>query len=79
MDGVELARQIAANLHANAVAEGADPWDPYAFVVSEAHRRDLDVEPAAAGAAMLDGGRAIFLPKDRLIPELLTYPQEIEC
>lgn len=67
MDGVELARQIAAELHANAVAAGADPWDPYAFAVAEAHRRDLDVEPAAAGATLLDGGRAIFLPKDRLI------------
>ncbi|MBB3355575.1 superfamily I DNA/RNA helicase [Rhizobium sp. BK049] len=67
MDGVELARQIAAELHANAVANGVSPWDPYAFAVAEARRRGLDVEPTAAGAALLDGGRATFLPKDRLI------------
>ena len=67
MDGVELARQTAAGLHARAVAGGADPWDSYAFAVAEANRRGLDVEVAVAGAAMLDGGRAAFVPKDRLI------------
>lgn len=67
MDGVELARQIAAMLHTNAVEAGADPWDPYALAVAEAYRRGLDVEPAAVGAVMLNCGRATFLPKDRLI------------
>jgi len=67
MDGVELARQIAVELHRNAVARGADPWSPYAFVVAEAERRGLDVEPTATGAAILDGGRAVFIPEDDLI------------
>ncbi|MES9995736.1 UvrD-helicase domain-containing protein [Desulfovibrio aminophilus] len=67
MDAVELARQIAAELHARAVAEGNDPWYPYSFAVAEARRRDLDVEPTAPGTAILNGGRASFLPKNRLI------------
>ena len=67
MDGVELARQIAARLHAEAVARGADPWRPYEFAVAEAQRRGLDVEPTAPGAVLLDGGRAIFIARDRLI------------
>lgn len=31
MDGVELARRIAAALHARAVEAGGDPWSPYEF------------------------------------------------
>lgn len=67
MDGVELARQVAADLHRQAVANGLDPCRPYEFVVAEANRRDLDVEPIAPAAAMLGGARATYLPKDRLI------------
>lgn len=67
METVELARQIAAQLHANAVAEGADPWESYDFAVREAQRRGLDVESATPGAAMLDGGRATFLSRHGLI------------
>jgi superfamily I DNA/RNA helicase len=67
MDGVELARQIAAKLHTEAVERGADPWQPYAFAVAEAERRGLDVEPSSPGAAVLDGGRAVFISRDRLI------------
>ncbi|MHC2708559.1 superfamily I DNA/RNA helicase [Bradyrhizobium diazoefficiens] len=67
MDGVELARQIAAELHARLVAAGANPWSPYEFAVAEASRRGIDVEPAAAGAAVLDGGRATFVAADDLI------------
>ena len=61
MDGVELARQIAAELHACLVASGADPWLPYDFAVAEAKRRGIDVEPTAVGAAVLNGGRATFV------------------
>src|SRR5262249_225411 len=61
MDGVELARQIAARLHTEAVARGADPWQAYAFAVAEAERRGLDVESTSRGAALLDGGRAVFI------------------
>ena len=67
MDGVELARQIAAELYGNAIARGMDPWSPYTFVVAEAERRGIDVEPTAVGAAILDGGRAVFIPEDDLI------------
>lgn len=67
MDGVELARQIAAELHARGVAAGRDPWKPYDFAVAEAEHRGIDVEPTAAGAAVLDGGRATFVRADRLI------------
>lgn len=67
MDAVEVARQIAAQLHAALVEAGNDPWDCSALVGAEARRRDIDVEPAAKGAAVLDGGRATYVPKDRLI------------
>lgn len=67
MDAGELARQTAADLHAQAVALGVDPWRPYEFAVAEARRRGLDIEAAAVGAAVLDGGRAVFVPRDRLI------------
>lgn len=67
MDGVELARQVAAELHARLVALGADPCSPYDFAVAEAKRRGIDVEPTAAGAAVLNGGRATFVAADDLI------------
>src|ERR1700761_9404358 len=67
MDGVELARQIAAELHARLVAGGANPWSPYDFAVAEARRRGIDVEPTEAGAMVVDGGRATFVAADALI------------
>jgi IrrE N-terminal-like domain len=67
MDRVELARQIAAGLHTQAVARGGNPLHPYEFVVAEARRREIDVEPTAPGATVLNGGRATFIPDDALI------------
>ena len=67
MDSVELARQVAAELHARLVASGADPWSPYDFAVAEAKRRGIDVEPTAAGATVLDGACATFVAADDLI------------
>ena len=67
MDAVELARRAAAALHQAAVERGLDPWRPYAFAVAEAARRGLDVEPTAAGAVLLNGGRATLLPDEGLI------------
>ncbi|MEQ1811547.1 MAG: UvrD-helicase domain-containing protein [Terricaulis sp.] len=67
MDAVELARQVAATLHLNAVASGNDPWQLYAFAIAEAKRLDVDVETATCGAAILNKARAVYLPKDRLI------------
>ena len=67
MDAVELARQIAADLHDRAVANGHDPWKPYQFATAEAARRGFDVEATAAGSVMLDGGRATVVVADCLI------------
>jgi len=67
MDAIELARQAAARLHAQAVANGHDPWNSYAFAKAEAERRGLDVEVAVKGAAVLDGGRAVLVARDDLI------------
>lgn len=67
MDGVELARQIAADLHRQALSNGHDPWRPYEFAVAEARRRGFDVEPTAADSILLDGGRATVIAADGLI------------
>lgn len=67
MDAAELARQFAAKYHADAVARGLDPWNPYEFAVAEANRRDIDVESASQGATMLGNSRAIFIQADQLI------------
>ena len=67
MDGVELAQQIAADLHRTALSNGHDPWRPYEFVVAEARRRGFDVEPTAADSILLDGGRATVIAADGLI------------
>jgi superfamily I DNA/RNA helicase len=67
MDAVELARQVAADLHRQAFARGEDPCRPYEFALAEARRRDLDVESATPGAAVLGGGRATYVRADQLI------------
>jgi superfamily I DNA/RNA helicase len=67
MDANELARQRAAQLHFEAVARGLDPWKSYAFAAAEAERREISVESAAPDAVQLDGARAVFIPRDRLI------------
>ena len=67
MDAVEVARQIAAQLHEKAVSAGHDPKDPYAFAVTEAGRRGIDVETTSPGASQLDGARAVFSSRDALI------------
>ncbi|MEK7954368.1 hypothetical protein [Luteolibacter soli] len=67
MNGTELARQLAPILHEQAVQRGHDPWHPYAFAVAEANGNDIDVESVDPSAHLLNGGRAVFLPSDRLI------------
>lgn len=67
MDANELARQRASALHAEAVARGGNPWDPYAFACTEATRRQISVESTAPDAVQLDGARAVFIARDRLI------------
>lgn len=67
MDRIEIARQIAFELHTQAVVAGDDPRHPYAFVLAEAERRKINVEGTAPGAKILDGGRAKYTPEDALI------------
>ena len=67
MDRIEIARQIAFELHTQAVVAGDDPRHPYAFVLAEAERRKINVEGTAPGATILDGGRAKYTPEDALI------------
>jgi len=67
MDANELARQRASQLHFEAVASGRDPWKSYAFAAAEAERRGISVESTAPDAVQLDGARAVFIPRDRLI------------
>ena len=67
MDAVEIARRIAARLHEKAVSARHDPQDPYAFAVTEAKRRGIDVEATRPGASQLDGARALFSSRDALI------------
>ena len=64
---MELARQLAAALHARLVESGADPWSPYELAVAEAKRRGIDGEPTAPGAAVLGGSRATLVVADDLI------------
>lgn len=54
-------------MHFSAVEAGRDPLRPYEFAVAEANRCGLDVESAAPGAAVLDGGRATLASSDALI------------
>jgi len=67
MDANELARQKASRLHLEAVARGLDPWSSYTFACKEAERREISVEATAPDAVQLDGARAVFIPRDRLI------------
>lgn len=67
MDGVELARQIAADLHRQAQANGQDHWQPYEFALAEALRRGFDVESTATDSVLLHGGRATLIVADGLI------------
>lgn len=60
MDAAEIARQRAAKFHAEAVSNGLNPFDPYAFALAEAKRRDIVVEKARPGATMLGNSRATY-------------------
>lgn len=67
MDGVELARQVAANLHDEAISNGQMPSKPYEFAIAEASRRGFDVEQTSPDSPLLDGSRATVIHEDRLI------------
>lgn len=67
MDSLEVSRQRAERLHAEAVAAGHDPGRPYAFARAEAARRGLEVERVPKGDVRLFGGRAVYDPDALLI------------
>ncbi|MEI6607332.1 MAG: UvrD-helicase domain-containing protein, partial [Verrucomicrobiota bacterium] len=67
MDANEIVRQRGAQLHVEAVARGHNPWGAYKFACAEAERREIGVESTAPDAVQLDGARAVFIPRDRLI------------
>ena len=67
MDGVELARHVAAQLHESAVSKGQEPSQPYEFAIAEASRRGFDVEGTSPNSPLLDGSRATVIHADRLI------------
>lgn len=67
MDAVELARQIAADLHTKLAEKGGNPTRPYEFACAEASRRGIDVERTMPSAKMLNSGRASYLADQALI------------
>lgn len=67
MDSIEIARQTAVRLHAEAVARGLNPFNAYDFAVEEARFQGYTVEDMLPGSAMLDGGHAKILPNEQLI------------
>ena len=68
MDAVELARQDAARLHAEAVAQGVDSWSPLAIVAAAARASDIEeIAGLKPGSALLNGARAKFDPQSRSI------------
>jgi len=66
-DRMEVTRQRAAELHRQAVANGLNPTDAYAFALAEAERRGIEVNPVPIGDARLYGGRAVFDPDSWVI------------
>lgn len=60
MDGSEVARQIAEQLHKELTLSGLDACNPLEFVLAEIDNREIDVYLVDKGSAQLKGGRAIF-------------------
>lgn len=62
MEPIEAARRQAARIHAEAVAAGADPWDPSAIVAHAIGAHGLWCQAVAAGDLCLNGGQARLDP-----------------
>ncbi len=60
MNGIEVARQRAAELHEAATTRGCDPAKSYNFALAEATRRDIEVEKIPRSDVRLRGGRAVY-------------------
>lgn len=69
MDAIEVTRQRAERLHADAISHGSDPCNLYEFALAEAHRRDLEVTRVAKGDPRLHGARALFDPRMLILHE----------
>jgi superfamily I DNA/RNA helicase len=67
MNAVELGRQAAARLHAEAVAAGADPQAPLALVSRVAASLGIALEDVAPNAPQLQGAQAVYDPNTRTI------------
>lgn len=67
MNSLEVSRQKAEQLHADALAAGRDPRKPYSFARAEAERRQLEVERLPKGDVRLRGARALYDPDALLI------------
>jgi len=68
MDSVELGRQKAADLHAQAVARGEDPRAPLTFADAIARHEGYYTESTIKGADILEGTRATLVGgSDKLI------------
>lgn len=67
MNSLEVSRQRAERLHADAVATGCDPKRPYEFARAEAARRQIEVGRVPKGDVRLHGGRAVYDPDALLI------------
>lgn len=67
MDAVEIARQRATRLHAEAAAAGHDPWESLTFALAIASMRKINTAPCAPGSLVLRGSRATFVPEEPII------------
>ena len=74
MNAVELGRQTAARLHAQAVAAGADPTSPLALVTAVAAHLGVALEDVAPNAPQLQGAQAVYDPASRAI----FYPMDAD-
>jgi superfamily I DNA/RNA helicase len=62
MSAVERGRQRAAELHQQALAAGADPFDALALVLRVAKDLGVAAEDVAPGASQLQGAQALYDP-----------------
>lgn len=67
MDPFEPIRRAAADLHGEAVARGADPWQPMTLCEKAAEALDCSIAAVGAGEPVLRGGQAIYDPTIGLI------------
>jgi DNA helicase-2/ATP-dependent DNA helicase PcrA len=65
VDPIEAGRKQAARIHAEMVAEGADPWQPFDLAVRAIEGHGLWHQPVHAGDVSLNGGRARLDPKSK--------------